>query len=104
MTRVRLPSLPSLFLDVETDLSFFADGFNFFANQDQAAADDDDGDLPPGSDAGTPAPSAAGDSTPKPKAPRKRKVELDENGQPKAKRKRRSKAEMVRSAPFPPYF
>ncbi|GAA5984905.1 hypothetical protein JCM11641_003621 [Rhodosporidiobolus odoratus] len=80
------------------------DAFSFFANPNQTAAHDDDGDQPPGSDSGTPAPSgsasgtatpaAAADGAAKPKAPRKRKVELDENGQPKAKRKRRTKAEM----------
>ncbi|TNY22117.1 putative DNA helicase INO80 [Rhodotorula diobovata] len=63
------------------------DGMSFFANVNQTAAAEDDADQPP----------ASGSETPqaKPKAaPRKRKVELDENGQPKQKRKRRTKAEM----------
>ncbi|BGP23867.1 SNF2 family helicase Ino80 [Rhodotorula toruloides] len=62
------------------------DGFSFFADVNQTAANDDDAEQPTGSGTETP--------QPKPKAPRKRKVELDENGQPKAKRKRRTKAEM----------
>ncbi|BGP61681.1 hypothetical protein NBRC10512_000688 [Rhodotorula toruloides] len=64
------------------------DGFSFFADVNQTAANDDDAEQPAGSGTETPQPQ------PKPKAPRKREVELDENGQPKAKRKRRTKAEM----------
>ncbi|GAA6051231.1 hypothetical protein JCM3770_005882 [Rhodotorula araucariae] len=62
------------------------DGMSFFANVNQTAAQDDD----------TEQPLASGSETPqaKPKAPRKRKAELDENGEPKQKRKRRTKAEM----------
>ncbi|BGP15225.1 Putative DNA helicase ino80 [Rhodosporidiobolus nylandii] len=73
------------------DMQDDEDAFSFFANPNQTAANDDDAEQPPGSESGTPAPAAGGA---KPKAPRKRKVELDENGQPKPKRKRRTKAEM----------
>lgn len=61
------------------------DGLGFFSNGIKASIDDDE-------DMG----SVAGSETPqkKPAAPRKRKVELDEQGNPKVKRKRRTKAEM----------
>ncbi|GAA6008831.1 hypothetical protein JCM11491_003799 [Sporobolomyces phaffii] len=73
------------------------DAFSFFANPNQTAAHDDDIEQPAspsGSAAGSVASgSVASEAKPK-AAPRKRKAELDENGDPKPKRKRRSRAEM----------
>ncbi|GAA5839521.1 hypothetical protein JCM3766R1_003567 [Sporobolomyces carnicolor] len=70
------------------------DAFSFFANPNQTAANDDDAEQPASPSASVASGSIASDAKPKAAAPRKRKPELDENGEPKAKRKRRSRAEM----------
>lgn len=72
------------------------DGMSFFANVNQTAANDDDVEQPPasGTASGTETPQPQAPPESKPKPPRKRKPELDENGQPIQKRKRRSRAEM----------
>ncbi|GAA5883208.1 hypothetical protein JCM16303_007306 [Sporobolomyces ruberrimus] len=69
------------------------DAFSFFANPNQTAANDDDVEQPASPTASVASTSVAPEVKPK-AAPRKRKPELDENGEPKAKRKRRSRAEM----------
>ncbi|GJN89724.1 hypothetical protein Rhopal_002712-T1 [Rhodotorula paludigena] len=70
------------------------DGFSFFADVNQTAAADDDAEQPAGSGSETPqAPGTPAAAKPK-AAPRKRKAEVDENGEPVKKRKRRTKAEM----------
>lgn len=85
---------PSCICFICSPLYRLADGFSFFADVNQTAAADDDAEQPAGSGSETPqAPGTPAAAKPN-AAPRKRKAEVDENGEPVKKRKRRTKAEM----------